>query len=223
MYHISGTLFFISILEAVLRKKSLVVCVFGPQGAGKEGISLAIRDAFNLVRVSMSQAIREKSKADAEYVARFPFRVGVNYPFEAAELAFKAFVDRYANNVGFVVDGVPRDTPEQVEMVIDRFSPIDYDVLFLHVSCSRNTCENRVRGRREAMLNAGQPERSDDKPEILKGRLDAHFAEVDILIDAIRAFGGNLIEVDAEKPQDEVIRESIERIAAATSVSVAHA
>lgn len=168
----------------------------------------------------MSQAIREKRKADTEYAARFPSLVGVNYPFEAAELAFKAFVDKYTNSVGFVIDGVPRDTPEQVEMVIDRFSSIDYDVLFLHVACSRITCENRVRGRREAMLNAGQPERPDDKPEILKDRLDAHFAEVDILVDAIRVFGGNLIEVDAEKPQDEVIRESIERIALVTSVSI---
>lgn len=201
-----------------MQQKKLVVSIFGPIGVGKEGVRIALENLFGLIPVSMSEAIRRKQKNDVDYARRFPKRVGQNYPFEAVELAFNAYVDLYADNVGFVIDGVPRGTPEQVEMVVDRFSAVYYDVIFLHLTCSRHSCEERVRGRREAMRNSGLPEREDDKPEKVNDRLDEHFNEIDMLVDAIKAYSGNLIEVDAEKSQDKVLAEVIQRVKSATEI-----
>lgn len=203
-----------------MREKKLVVSIFGPIGAGKEGVRKVLEEVFNLLPVSMSEAIRRKRKHDPGYAQRFPKRVGQNYPFEAVELAFNAYIDLYGNNVGFVIDGVPRGTPEQVGMVIDCFDVSNYDVIFLHLICPRHTCEERVRGRREAMLNAGIPEREDDKPEYVEGRLDEHFNEIGMLLEAIKTYKGNLIEVDAEKPQSEVLQEVIERVGSAIQLPV---
>ncbi len=208
----------IFIWRLVLQQKRLVLSIFGPIGVGKEGITIALENIFGLIPVSMSGAIKHKKKHDPEYAQRFPRVIGKNYPFEAVDLAFNAFIDQYADSIGFVIDGVPRGTPEQVEMVINRFSPVHYDIIFIHLVCSRDKCEERVRGRREARINDGLEERDDDKPEVVADRLEEHFNEVDMLVDAVKAYSGSLIEINAEKSQAEVLREVVERVRSAITI-----
>jgi adenylate kinase family enzyme len=191
--------------------KKLFVCVFGPIGSGKEGMTAALEREFGLIPLVMSKIISRKQHLDSGYLIRYPKIIGKNYPFEAVKEAFDDYLGLFSSQAEFVVDGVPRNTPQQVDMVLDQFDQ-EHQVIFVHMLCSRHVCEERVRGRREVMSRTSQGPRKDDKPDVVKGRLDEHFGDLDPILKRIGERKAVLLECDAELPQDQVIANAIRQI-----------
>ena len=191
-------------------KKNLVASVIGANGSGKAGVRDALVETFDLIPVEMSHAIKLKHK-DSSFSERFPRDTKKNYPDEAVEEAFTAYIDRYANNIGFVIDGAPRSVG-QVHMLREIFNPQHYNLLFLHLVCPRHECEERVRGRRDSMMEAGLPVREEDRPEHLSNRLDEHFGGIEFILTEIGSIFGALIEVDARKSQEAVLLDAVKKV-----------
>jgi len=190
--------------------------LLGPPGAGKGTQAQRLVSKHKIVQLSTGDMLR------AAVAAGTPVGLRAKSIMEAGQLVpdevvVQIIADRIgepdARN-GFVLDGFPR-TVAQAEaldrLLAERGLKLD-GVIELKVD--EGILLKRIEKRVAQMMAAGEKVRSDDKPEVLKGRLAAYRAQTAPLAGYYDA-KGMLKSVDGMAPIDDVTA-AIDRMLGAT-------
>jgi adenylate kinase len=179
--------------------------LLGPPGAGKGTQAQRLISKHGIVQLSTGDMLRAAVAAGTEVGLRAKsiMEAGQLVPDEVVVAIIADRIGQADAKRGFVLDGFPRTVPQaealdrlleergfELDAVIEL--KVDEDIL-----CKR--IENRV----AEMTARGEKLRSDDNPEVLKGRLEAYRAQTAPLADHY-AHKGMLKTVDGMAPVDQV-------------------
>lgn len=210
----------------------MIIVLLGPPGSGKGTYASILTKKLEIPHISTGDLVRDEIKAGtklgkeaAEYVNR-----GELIPDEKILEILKNRVSKQDCVKGFILDGYPR-TIKQAED-LNKIAKIDV-VVNLNVSDQiiidrlgyRLTCKSCGAIYNEKTLKPKKPgvcdkcggplyKREDDKPEVIKERLNVYREKTQPLIDFYKA-KGLLIEVKTEKPNappEEVANEILNLI-----------
>jgi adenylate kinase len=211
--------------------RPLNIVLLGPPGAGKSTIAEAIVDEHNLVPISTGQRLR------AEIKARTALGRGVAAYLEQGELVPDSLMDRLLRACletldpenGFLLDGYPRTMIQALGLdgtLADYGRKLD---LVIALDVSDEEVVRRLSGRRMCE-GAGEPfpvhvddlasmmrcrergghlaQRDDDRPEVVRQRLDVYHQQTQPLLDYYDG-EGLLRRVDASSTPAEVARAAL--------------
>jgi len=179
--------------------------LLGPPGAGKGTQALRLVANHGIVQLSTGDMLRAAVAAGTEVGLRAKsiMEAGQLVPDDVVVAIIADRIGQADAKRGFVLDGFPRTVPQaealdrllaerglKLDAVIEL--KVDEDIL-----CKR--IENRV----AEMTARGEKLRSDDNPEVLKGRLTAYRAQTAPLADHY-GHKGMLRTVDGMAPVDSV-------------------
>jgi adenylate kinase len=179
--------------------------LLGPPGAGKGTQALRLVANHGIVQLSTGDMLRAAVAAGTEVGLRAKciMEAGQLVPDDVVVAIIADRIGQDDAKRGFVLDGFPRTVPQaealdrllaerglKLDAVIEL--KVDEDIL-----CKR--IENRV----AEMTARGEKLRSDDNPEVLKGRLTAYRAQTAPLADHY-GHKGMLKTVDGMAPVDAV-------------------
>ena len=186
--------------------------LLGPPGAGKGTQAQRLVSKHGIVQLSTGDMLR------AAVAAGTPVGLRAKSLMEAGQLVPDEVVvaiiaDRIGESDakrGFVLDGFPRTVPQAEaldRLLAERGLKLD-GVIQLKVD--EGILVKRIEKRVAQMMASGEKVRSDDKPDVLRGRLEAYRAQTAPLADY---YGGRgmLKAVDGMAPIDEVTA-AIDRI-----------
>jgi len=207
----------------------LYIVLLGLPGAGKGTQAAIIREKTGLPHVTTGELFRENIRAGTELGKKAqPFvESGRLVP---NELTIGMLLDRIAQPDcagGCMFDGFPRNT-EQAEALdnalageakqIDKaiYIPVATDELVRRLAgrwscpqCGAVYHETNQPPKQVGVCdNCGSQlyQREDDKPEVVRTRLEVNLKNLEPLLDHYRR-GGKLLEVDGERPVDEITRD----------------
>ncbi|MCS7104050.1 MAG: adenylate kinase [Thermofilaceae archaeon] len=194
----------------------------GPPGVGKGTYATAVSREFGIPHISTGDMIREEMKSGSELGVKLREYVekGLLVPDELVTEMVRKRLSNADCSLGFILDGYPR-TLKQVED-LDKITKID---LVINFTARDEVIIDRISGRR-ICRNCGtiyhikyMPpktpgvcdkcggelyQREDDKPEVVKKRLEVYRQQFAAIIDHYRA-RGLLAEVDASEQAEVVI------------------
>jgi adenylate kinase len=217
----------------------ICLILFGPPGSGKGTQARLLCQRWIWPHISTGDMLREHVQAQDE-TGRQVASVMQSGGLVTDELVNRLVDERIARpdcENGFILDGYPRTIPQALilEGMLDRkgFRPV---VVYLKVDYNKVIA--RLSGRRLCpqcgslySLGSNAPEvsqvcdydgatliiRDDDRPEVIRQRLEAYERQTVPLLDHFREAGVTLLEVDGTSgtPQaiSKVIVERIERAA----------
>ncbi len=196
--------------------------LLGAPGSGKGTQAERLAEARGLVHVSSGELFRkaEKEGTDLGKLAKSYMEKGLLVP---DEVTIKMILERISGiSQGFMLDGFPR-TLEQAE-ALDRALGQEGIDKAIYIEVSREELLRRLSGRwicRQCQtpyhMVSSPPkvegrcdacggelyQRADDTRETAEKRLEVYFEQTAPLIDYYRK-SGRLLEVDGERPIDEV-------------------
>lgn len=194
----------------------------GPPGVGKGTYATAVSKEFGIPHISTGDMIREEMKSGSELGVKLREYVekGLLVPDELVTEMVRKRLSNADCSLGFILDGYPR-TLKQVED-LDKITKID---LVVNFTARDEVIIDRISGRR-VCRNCGtiyhikyMPpktpgvcdkcrgelyQREDDKPEVVKRRLEVYRQQFAAIIDYYRA-RGLLAELDASEQAEVVI------------------
>ena len=193
--------------------------LLGMPGAGKGTQAEHLQKKFSLANVSTGAILRDVSKSNsqqAEKIRQF-LDSGKLVPNEIIiEMLVNRINEKDCVN-GFILDGFPRNL-EQAISLDDASVNIDR-VIFLRIS--EDEIVSRMSGRRVHLASGrsyhvihnppkidgkdditGEElvQRDDDKPEVIKKRVEVYFRETEPLLKFYKNSQINFNEIDASKP-----------------------
>ena len=193
--------------------------LLGMPGAGKGTQAEHLQKKFSLANVSTGAILRDVSKSNsqqAEKIRQF-LDSGKLVPNEIIiEMLVNRINEKDCVN-GFILDGFPRNL-EQAISLDDASVNIDR-VIFLRIS--EDEIVSRMSGRRVHLASGrsyhvihnppkidgkdditGEQlvQRDDDKPEVIKKRVEVYFRETEPLLKFYKNSQINFNEIDASKP-----------------------
>tara|TARA_B100001057_G_scaffold102213_1_gene99420 strand:+ start:22964 stop:23596 length:633 start_codon:yes stop_codon:yes gene_type:complete len=205
--------------------------LLGMPGAGKGTQAEHLQKKFSLANVSTGAILRDVSKSNsqqAEKVRQF-LDSGKLVPNEIIiEMLVKRITEKDCVN-GFILDGFPRNL-EQATSLDDASVNIDR-VIFLRIS--EDEIVSRMSGRRVHLASGrsyhvihnppkidgkdditGEElvQRDDDKPEVIKKRVEVYFRETEPLLKFYKNSQINFNEIDASKPLKIVTSKILEAL-----------
>ncbi len=173
--------------------------VAGPQGSGKSTQAVLLAQDLNVPYIQLGEIFRnvalvEDSKQAQE--VRDALESGKLVPADlTAKIINKRLAQTDCKN-GFVLDGFPRNLAD-----IKNFSAGLDIVVFLKVSDKAGVERLMARGR------------TDDTPELIRQRLKNYYAETQPILENFKRLG-ILVEVDGERPIDEIHEDIVEHLKA---------
>ena len=182
--------------------------LLGPPGAGKGTQALRLIAKHGIVQLSTGDMLRAAVAAGTEVGLRAKsiMEAGQLVPDEVVV----AIIGQPDAQRGFVLDGFPRTVPQAEaldRLLAERGLKLD-GVIELKVD--EGILVKRIENRVAEMTARGEKLRSDDNPEVLKGRLAAYRAQTAPLADHYARIG-LLKTVDGMAPIDQVTA-AIDRI-----------
>ncbi|MBK86700.1 MAG: adenylate kinase [Flavobacteriaceae bacterium] len=205
--------------------------LLGMPGAGKGTQAEHLQKKFSLANVSTGAILRDVSKSNsqqAEKVRQF-LDSGKLVPNEIIiEMLVNRINEKDCVN-GFILDGFPRNL-EQATSLDDASVNIDR-VIFLRIS--EDEIVSRMSGRRVHLASGrsyhvihnppkidgkdditGEElvQRDDDKPEVIKKRVEVYFRETEPLLKFYKNSQINFNEIDASKPLKIVTSKILEAL-----------
>ena len=194
------------------------IIVFGPPGSGKGTLSKKIAQDFQIEQISTGDLFREIIMGDSELSKTVKELIanGNLIPDEITNDLVKTKLQEKNGKEGFILDGYPR-TLSQAQ-ALETFSKID-KVIFIEVGdetivdrvCSRRICSNcgEIYNIKENNISKCSKcghkliQRDDDKPEVIKNRLEVYKKETTPLINF---YSDRLFKVSNESSFDEMYR-----------------
>lgn len=205
--------------------------LLGMPGAGKGTQAEHLQKKFSLANVSTGAILRDVSKSNsqqAEKIRQF-LDSGKLVPNEIIiEMLVNRINEKDCVN-GFILDGFPRNL-EQAISLDDASVNIDR-VIFLRIS--EDEIVSRMSGRRVHLASGrsyhvihnppkidgkdditGEQlvQRDDDKPEVIKKRVEVYFRETEPLLKFYKNSQINFNEIDASKPMKIVTSKILEAL-----------
>jgi adenylate kinase len=170
-----------------------IIMIGGP-GSGKSTYSKIITEKLKIPHIYTGDMMRDLAKQDTPEGKKVKdlMSQGKFAPLEVVVKAVKDRVSKPDAQNGYVFDGFPRNVEQAERMKQEK---IDYDyVINLEVSEEEIIKRLTARGR------------EDDKPEIIKKRLDVYQKETEPLLNYYR---DNIINIKAEGDTPENIAKNI--------------
>jgi adenylate kinase len=179
--------------------------LLGPPGAGKGTQAQRLVSKYGIVQLSTGDMLRAAVAAGTPVGQRAKaiMERGELVPDEVVVAIIADRIGQPDAVRGFVLDGFPRTVPQAEaldRLLADRDLALD-GVIALKVD--EGILLQRVENRVREMAARGEVLRSDDTPEVLKGRLSAYRTQTAPLADYYAA-KGQLKSVDGMAPIDAV-------------------
>ena len=179
--------------------------LLGPPGAGKGTQALRLVAKHGIVQLSTGDMLRAAVAAGTEVGLRAKsiMEAGQLVPDEVVVAIIADRIGQDDAKRGFVLDGFPRTVPQAEaldRLLKERGLKLD-GVIELKVD--EGILVKRIENRVAEMTARGEKLRSDDNPDVLKGRLAAYRAQTAPLADYY-ARKGQLKTVDGMAPVDAV-------------------
>ena len=181
--------------------------MFGPPGAGKGTQSLKLAQVFQLKHISTGDILREEVRRDSlcgkkakEYMDK-----GMLVPDEVLINILKKVIDenRYVN--GFVFDGFPRTLFQATELDII----LAKEKLEVSMVLSLEVDEDELVARlAKRAIDQG---RTDDKPEVIRKRLETYHETTEPLLNYFKA-QGKMVGVKGVGTVDDITRKLVDAI-----------
>lgn len=214
----------------------MIIIIFGAPGVGKGTISSMIKAKYKIPHISSGNLIREAIEEKSKYALELqPFlERGQLIPDAVAINIIKDRVSHEDCNNGYILDGFPRTLP-QAEFLDRMLSDQGLEINFvLNLIAKGKVIIERLSGRRickkcDAIYHiknlrpkrkgvcdkCGSTlfQREDDKPATIKKRIRVYQEQTKPLIDFYHE-KKILIDIDTEKPLEEIFEEINKRISA---------
>ncbi len=179
--------------------------LLGPPGAGKGTQALRLVDKFKIVQLSTGDMLRAAVAAGTEVGLRAKsiMEAGQLVPDEVVVAIIADRIGQPDAKNGFVLDGFPRTVPQAEaldRLLAARNMKLD---AVIELKVDEGILVKRIENRVAEMTARGEKVRTDDNPEILKGRLAAYRTQTAPLADYY-ADKGMLKAVDGMAPVDDV-------------------
>lgn len=194
----------------------------GPPGVGKGTYASAISQRYGIPHISTGDMIREEIKRGLELGRRLKEYVerGLLAPDELVTEMVRERLSREDCAKGLILDGYPRTLRQAEEL--ENITKVD---LVLNFVAPDEVIVNRISGRRICRAcgaiyhvknmpprvpgvcdkcSGELYQREDDRPEVVRRRLEAYRQQFQPIIDYYRS-RGLLVEVDASEQVDVVI------------------
>lgn len=179
--------------------------LLGPPGAGKGTQALRLVANHGIVQLSTGDMLRAAVAAGTEVGLRAKsiMEAGQLVPDEVVVAIIADRIGQADAKRGFVLDGFPRTVPqaEALDRLLEQRG-LKLDAV-IELKVDENILVKRIENRVAEMTARGEKLRSDDNPEVLKGRLAAYRAQTAPLADYY-ARKGMLKTVDGMAPVDAV-------------------
>ena len=195
------------------------IILLGMPGAGKGTQAQIIEEELAIANVSTGAILREvsKSKSDLGQKVQTYLNSGQLVP---DEIIIEMLVERISNNDcnnGFILDGFPRNI-EQAKSLDQAGVNID---LVIYLKILEEQIIERMSGRRihlasgrsyhttfnppkvdgkDDLTGEDLVQRSDDKPDVIKKRLEVYFNETEPMLDFYKNKDIQFYEIDASEP-----------------------
>ena len=203
--------------------------ILGPQGSGKGTQAKRLKQAFDIVHISVGDILRWNVQSHTKLGARIRRFVdaGQLVPDDVIGEIVQERLNQHDWNYGFALDGFPR-SEKQALFFLESF---DIDAV-INIELPDAAAVERMLGRRlcarcgldhnliyHRPAHAGSCDvcggplamRSDDTPESIRARLDAYHAETEPILRLFRR-KEPIVTVDGTRSPDEVHREICERL-----------
>jgi adenylate kinase len=179
--------------------------LLGPPGAGKGTQALRLVAKHGIVQLSTGDMLRAAVAAGTEVglCAKSLMEAGQLVPDEVVVAIIADRIGQADAKRGFVLDGFPRTVPQAQaldRLLTERGLKLD---AVIELKVDENILCKRIENRVAEMTARGEKLRSDDNPDVLKGRLAAYRAQTAPLADYY-AQKGLLKTIDGMAPVDEV-------------------
>jgi adenylate kinase len=195
------------------------IILLGMPGAGKGTQAQIIEEELAIANVSTGAILREvsKSKSDLGQRVQSYLNSGQLVP---DEIIIEMLVERISKddcNNGFILDGFPRNI-EQAKSLDQAGVSID---LVIYLKILEEQIIERMSGRRihlasgrsyhitfnppkvdgkDDLTGEDLVQRSDDKPDVIKKRLEVYFNETEPMLDFYKNKDIQFYEIDASEP-----------------------
>ena len=195
------------------------IILLGMPGAGKGTQAQIIEEELAIANVSTGAILREvsKSKSDLGQKVQSYLNSGQLVP---DEIIIEMLVERISKddcNNGFILDGFPRNI-EQAKSLDQAGVNID---LVIYLKILEEQIIERMSGRRihlasgrsyhttfnppkvdgkDDLTGEDLIQRSDDKPDVIKKRLEVYFNETEPMLDFYKNKDMKFYEIDASEP-----------------------
>jgi adenylate kinase len=179
--------------------------MLGPPGAGKGTQAQRLVERHGIVHLSTGDMLRAAVTAGTPVGRRVKVIIdrGDLVPDEMVVAIIADRIDQPDAKSGFVLDGFPRTVPQAQaldRLLAERGLMLD---AVIQLKVDEGALLQRIERRVAEMVSRGEMVRSDDNPEVLKGRLAAYRAQTAPLVDYY-AGKGVLKIIDGMAPIDEV-------------------
>jgi adenylate kinase len=179
--------------------------LLGPPGAGKGTQAQRLVEKHGIVQLSTGDMLRAAVAAGTPVglKAKSIMEAGQLVPDDVVVAIISDRIGQPDASKGFVLDGFPRTVPQAEaldRLLADRGLTLD---AVIELKVDQGILIKRIENRVAEMTARGEKVRSDDKPEVLKGRLEAYRVQTAPLAGYYDA-RGILKGVDGMAPMDEV-------------------
>lgn len=208
--------------------------LLGPPGAGKGTQCKRISEKYKLTHLSSGDILRAERAAGSDLgkKAQSYMDSGGLVPDDLIiDMMIKAI--KQTSDAGYLLDGFPRtvaqadglnaalkNAGEQVDAIVDLQVP---DSAILERMTGRRTCPQcgsvyHVKfnpPKQDMICDNDQTEltqRKDDTPEVVSNRLKTYHEQTEAVVGYYRENGNRIIEIDADKPIDQVTNEIVEAL-----------
>lgn len=213
------------------KRRALAIVLFGSPGSGKGTQARFLVSWLGIPHISTGDMLREQVRCGTELGKAIAARMkaGQLVPDRLVnELVFER-IQQPDCEKGCILDGYPR-TPEQAAELMRVLQTTEMTEVVIHLVVDYNVIISRMAGRRvcpqcgtlyNAISNRPATEgvcdldgatlvvREDDRPEVVRARLEEYEALTRPVIDSFRQVGVQLIEISASDRAPQEIFESI--------------
>ncbi|MEM0007148.1 MAG: nucleoside monophosphate kinase [Candidatus Bathyarchaeia archaeon] len=202
--------------------------IFGAPGSGKGTYASRLKDVLNVAVIATGDIFREMIKEDTPLGRKVKAYVekGLLVPDDITFEVLKENLAKIPKSKGFILDGYPRTTEQakalgeiaKIDAIIHLIVP---DWIIIERLSSRRICKNCgaiynllfLKPKNDMVCDhCGGPlyQRSDDKPEVVKQRIEVYEKQTQPLLDYYREKRVPFVEVKCEKletPPEVIVQE----------------